>query len=43
MWYFTWVLEALDSRLRSALDALWYELRIVRQAITNEIPPLSTP
>ena len=42
MWYFTWVLGFGLAASVGILNALWYELRTVRQA-KDETPPLPTP
>jgi cytochrome bd-I ubiquinol oxidase subunit X len=43
MWYLTWVLGLGLAASVGILNALWYELRTVRQGATAEIPPLPTP
>ena len=43
MWYFSWVLGFGFAASVGILNALWYELRSVRQAASNETPPLPTP
>ncbi len=43
MWYFTWILGLGLAASVGILNALWYELRTVRQAPKHEIPPLPTP
>jgi cyd operon protein YbgT len=43
MWYFTWFLGLGLAASVGILNALWYELRTVRQATRDETPPLPTP
>ena len=43
MWYFTWVLGLGLAASVGILNALWYELRSVREVTKDETPPLRTP
>ena len=43
MWYFSWILGLGLAAAAGILNALWYELRAVRDKPTDEILPLSTP
>lgn len=42
MWYFSWVLGLGLAASVGVLNALWYELRTVRED-TEETPDLPTP
>ena len=43
MWYFSWVLGLGLAAAVGILNALWYELRTVRQAPADETVDLPTP
>jgi cyd operon protein YbgT len=44
MWYFSWILGLGLAAAAGILNALWYELRNVREADEKEAPSaLSTP
>ncbi|SFJ74148.1 cytochrome bd-I oxidase subunit CydX [Methylobacterium brachiatum] len=43
MWYFAWVLGLGLAAAAGVLNALWYELRSVREAPQDIVEPLSTP
>ena len=43
MWYFSWVLGLGLACTVGILNALWYELRIVRERDESETPPMRTP
>jgi cyd operon protein YbgT len=41
MWYFSWILGLGLAAAVGVLNALWYELRTVREK--DDTPPLPTP
>jgi len=43
MWYFAWVLGLALAAAVGVLNALWYELRIMREQDEREAPVLPTP
>lgn len=43
MWYFSWVLGLGLAASAGILNALWYELRTVREETEDETLPLPTP
>lgn len=43
MWYFAWVLGLGLATTVGILNALWYELRTVREEQAPEAPDLPTP
>jgi cyd operon protein YbgT len=43
MWYFAWVLGLGLAATMGILNALWYELRTVRDTDQASAPPLRTP
>lgn len=43
MWYFSWVLGLGLAAAVGILNALWYELRTVRQEPVGELVELPTP
>ncbi|MBL8580777.1 MAG: cytochrome bd-I oxidase subunit CydX [Rhizobiaceae bacterium] len=43
MWYFAWALGLGFAAAVGILNALWYELRTVRESPTDETPPVPTP
>ncbi|MBR1221601.1 cytochrome bd-I oxidase subunit CydX [Bradyrhizobium sp. U87765 SZCCT0131] len=43
MWYFSWILGLGLATTVGILNALWYELRSVREQAPEETLPLSTP
>jgi cytochrome bd-I ubiquinol oxidase subunit X len=43
MWYFSWILGLGLASVVGILNALWYELRVVRDKPANETLPLPTP
>lgn len=43
MWYFAWVLGLGLAATVGILNALWYELRTVRDDRSDETVPLPTP
>jgi cyd operon protein YbgT len=43
MWYFSWVLGLGLAATVGVLNALWYELRTVREAPAEQVVPLPTP
>jgi cytochrome bd-I ubiquinol oxidase subunit X len=43
MWYFAWVLGLGLAATVGILNALWYELRTVREEQPDETVPLPTP
>lgn len=43
MWYFAWVLGLGLAATAGVLNALWYELRSVREAPPEITPLLPTP
>jgi cyd operon protein YbgT len=43
MWYFAWVLGLGLAATVGILNALWYELRTVREDTVEETPHLPTP
>jgi cyd operon protein YbgT len=42
MWYFSWILGLGLAATTGILNALWYELRTVREK-TEGAPPMPTP
>ncbi len=43
MWYFTWILGLGFAATVGILNALWYELRTLREQPDDRTPPLPTP
>jgi cytochrome bd-I ubiquinol oxidase subunit X len=43
MWYFAWILGLGLAATIGILNALWYELRTVREKDAAAAPPLPTP
>jgi cyd operon protein YbgT len=43
MWYFSWILGLGLAATIGVLNALWYELRTVREKHDTSAPPLPTP
>jgi len=43
MWYFAWILGLGLAATVGILNALWYELRNVREHAGGETPSLKTP
>lgn len=43
MWYFAWILGLGLAASVGILNALWYELRTVRDEAAKEALPLPTP
>ena len=43
MWYFAWILGLGLAATVGILNALWYELRTVRETSDRKEPPLPTP
>jgi cytochrome bd-I ubiquinol oxidase subunit X len=43
MWYFAWILGIGLAATVGILNALWFELRMVREKDEASAPPLSTP
>ena len=43
MWYFAWILGLGLAAALGVLNALWYELRIMRDGPAEETVPLETP
>lgn len=43
MWYFSWVLGLGLAAAAGILNALWYELRTVREDTRDDTLPLPTP
>jgi cyd operon protein YbgT len=43
MWYFAWILGLGLAATVGVLNALWYELRTVREKDETSAPPLPTP
>ncbi len=43
MWYFAWVLGLGLAAASGILNALWFELRTVREDPANKAPALPTP
>ncbi|MGG6896933.1 MULTISPECIES: cytochrome bd-I oxidase subunit CydX [Rhizobium] len=43
MWYFAWVLGLGLAASMGILNALWYELRVLREEPADEILQLPTP
>ncbi|EFG2885719.1 cytochrome bd-I oxidase subunit CydX [Escherichia coli] len=43
MWYFSWVLGLGLACTVGILNALWYELRNVREAPDHASPPIDLP
>ena len=43
MWYFAWILGLGLAATVGILNALWYELRTVRERDEAITPPLPTP
>lgn len=43
MWYFSWMLGLGLAATIGILNALWYELRSVREQEADRTPPLPTP
>lgn len=43
MWYFSWILGLGLAATVGILNALWYELRNVREKDETGAPPMPTP
>jgi cyd operon protein YbgT len=43
MWYFSWILGLGLAATVGILNALWYELRNVREKDEKDAPPMATP
>ena len=43
MWYFSWILGLGLAATVGILNALWYELRSVRETPEADVTPLPTP
>jgi cyd operon protein YbgT len=43
MWYFSWVLGLGLAATVGILNAMWYELRLVREQGEGSAPPMRTP
>jgi cytochrome bd-I ubiquinol oxidase subunit X len=43
MWYFSWILGLGLAATVGILNALWYELRVVRETDQTTTPPMPTP
>ena len=43
MWYFAWILGLGLAATVGILNALWYELRTVREKDVASAPPFGTP
>lgn len=43
MWYFSWILGLGLAATAGVLNALWYELRTVREKSETSTPPMPTP
>ena len=43
MWYFSWVLGLGLAATVGILNAMWYELRLVREQDEGAAPPMRTP
>jgi len=43
MWYFAWVLGLGLAASIGILNALWYELRVLREGANDETAQLPTP
>lgn len=43
MWYFSWILGLGLAAAVGILNALWYELRTVREKEETTAPPMPTP
>jgi cyd operon protein YbgT len=43
MWYFAWILGLGLAATVGILNALWYELRTVREKNEIVVPPMPTP
>ena len=43
MWYFAWILGLGLAATVGILNALWYELRTVRETSQIAVPPMPTP
>lgn len=43
MWYFAWILGLGLAATVGILNALWYELRSVRENGTSKPPKMTTP
>ena len=43
MWYFAWILGLGLAAAFGVLNALWYELRLVRESGETSALPLPTP
>jgi cytochrome bd-I ubiquinol oxidase subunit X len=43
MWYFAWILGLGLAATVGVLNALWYELRVVREKDEGIVSPLGTP
>ena len=43
MWYFSWVLGLGLACTVGILNAMWYELRLVRERDEGGAPPMRTP
>lgn len=43
MWYFAWILGLGLAATVGVLNALWFELRVLRDAPADDVAPLETP
>jgi len=43
MWYFSWILGLGLAASFGILNALWYELRSVRDVAGSKVPEMPTP
>jgi cyd operon protein YbgT len=43
MWYYSWVLGLGLAATVGILNAMWYELRLVREQDEGGAPPMRTP
>jgi cyd operon protein YbgT len=43
MWYFAWILGLGLAATVGILNALWYELRVLREEPQDAAPPMPTP
>ena len=43
MWYFSWILGLGLAASVGVLNAMWYELRVMRDKEADAVTPISTP
>lgn len=43
MWYFSWILGLGLAATVGILNAMWYELRAVRETDATKVQPMRTP